>query len=88
MTYYRFSTFDFKEIPLRTRIMGTLVVVALLALLGFFAFTFLIIGLVLGLVGFVINLFGGRPRKRNREVNDSFQQHPRTRPKDDDIIDI
>lgn len=68
--------------------MGTLVIVALLALLGFFAFTFLIIGLVLGLVGFVINLFGGKPRKRNLGVNDTFPQQPRPRPRDDDIIDI
>lgn len=88
MTYYRFSTFEFKEIPLKTRIIGTLVIIAVLALLGFFAFTFLIIGLVLGLVGFVINLFSRRSRKTPWEINDSFPQPPRPRPRDDDIIDI
>ncbi|MBC8285438.1 MAG: hypothetical protein H8E32_16610 [Nitrospinae bacterium] len=77
-----------QKIPITTKISMAIWIILALGLLSFFAFSFFIIALLVGVVLFTANLF----QKKRTPIPHS-QQGFRSRPyspnkKDDDIIDI
>ena len=79
-----------KKIPLATKIMMVGWIFAGLAILSFFAFSFVIIALLAGLVAFAANLF----QKKRAPISSNQPEFPKQnysrnpKEKDNDIIDI
>ena len=77
-----------QKIPITTKISMAVWIILALSLLSFFAFSFFVIALLVGVVLFTVGLF-----QKNRPTKTRSQQDFHTRPytpkqKDDDIIDI
>ncbi len=89
-----FTTRNFKQLPLRTKIGLFLAVTLGITLLVFFGITFMVIALIGGLITMVANLFRGS-RPQSRPLRDPFRPRPPSQkpqpPRkfdDDDIIDV
>ena len=77
-----------QKIPITTKVYMAIWIILGLGLLSFFAFSFFIIALVVGMIIFTVNLF-----QKNRPTITRSQHDFKSRPynpkqKDDDIIDI
>jgi len=77
-----------KKIPITTKISMAVWIILTLGLLSFFAFSFFVIAILVGVILFTLSLF-----QKNRPTSTRSQQNFQTRPytekqKDDDIIDI
>ena len=77
-----------QKIPITTKISMAVWIILALGLLSFFAFSFFVIAILVGVVLFTLSLF-----QRNGRTTTRSQQNFHTRPhtpkqKDDDIIDI
>jgi len=77
-----------QKIPITTKISMAVWIILALGLLSFFAFSFLVIALLVGLVLFIASLFHKNDPAKTRSQQ-SFHNRPYTsKQKDDDIIDI
>ena len=77
-----------QKIPITTKISMAVWIILALGLLSFFAFSFFVIAILVGVVLFILSLF-----RKNRPTATHSEQNFHTRPytpkqKDDDIIDI
>ena len=79
-----------KKIPFTTKIMMVIWVLICLGILSFFAFSFFIIALLVGVVAFAANLFQTHRAPISSNQPDFPKQHysPNPKEKDNDIIDI
>jgi len=79
-----------KKIPFTTKIMMAVWVLICLGILSFFAFSFFVIALLVGVVAFVANLFQQYHTPISNNQPDFPKQHykPNPKEKDNDIIDI
>ena len=79
-----------KKIPFTTKIMMVIWVLISLGILSFFAFSFFIIALLVGVVAFAANLFQQYRTPISNNQSDFPKQHYKPNPKenDNDIIDI
>ena len=79
-----------KKIPFTTKIMMAVWVLICLGILSFFAFSFFVIALVVGVVAFAANLFQQYRTPISNNQPDFPKQHykPNPKEKDNDIIDI
>ena len=79
-----------KKIPLTTKITIAIWTFVVLAILSFFAFSFFIIALLVGVVAFAANLFQKNRAPISNNQPEFPKQHYSRNPKekDNDIIDI
>ena len=79
-----------KKIPFRTKIMMMIWVLICLGILSFFAFSFFVIALLVGVVAFAANLFQQyrTPISNNQPGFPKQHYKPNPKEKDNDIIDI
>jgi len=77
-----------KKIPFTTKIMMAVWVLICLGILSFFAFSFFVIALVVGVVAFAANLFQQYRTPISNNQPDFPKQRYKPNPKDNDIIDI
>ena len=79
-----------KKIPFTTKITIVIWTFVVLAILSFFAFSFFIIALLVGVVAFAVNLFQTHRAPISSSQPDFPKQHysPNPKEKENDIIDI
>jgi len=77
-----------KKIPFTTKIMMVGWVLICLGILSFFALSFFVIALLVGVVAFAANLFQQYRTPISNNQPDFPKQHYKPNPKDKDIIDI
>jgi hypothetical protein len=87
------NPFNVKPSPfsLKNKILLILSIILGLGLLFFFAFTAFLIGAVLTIVGFLINLFSNMSRRglyQSGQYSPGRSYRPPRKPEDDDVIDI